>query len=246
MTKLHSTTDAGQARFKPAFRILAASLAALTLAACKHGDEGTQVAGWALVEPTQRHPILVSQQPETMTVSVPRGSHGLTPAQRADVLSFGQASRMSDAGNSRLVIAAPSGSSNETSAMQAVQDIGTLLREQGISESSISVEPYSAEGQYDPAVKVSFLRYVAEGPECGHWTTNLAREPRNLPHPNLGCATQRNLAAMIVNPADLLTPRNMTARPNERRLVTWEKYIKGETTGAQKSEEEKVKTDGGE
>lgn len=245
MTRLtHTKVQRPALNARTVSKVAAASLIALSLAACKHGDDGTQVAGWALVQPTERHPILVSQQPETMAVAIPRGSHGLTPSQRADILGFAQSSRASDAGNSRVVIAAPSGSSNETAAMQAVQEIGDLLRENGIPESSLSVEPFAAEGKSDPAIKLSYLRYVAEGPECGHWPTNLAREPRNLPHPNLGCATQKNLAAMIANPADLVVPRGMTARPSERRLVTWEKYIKGETTGADKSEEEKIKTDG--
>jgi pilus assembly protein CpaD len=229
---------------RPSARILAVGLLALALTACKHADEHTRVAGWELVDPAQRHPILVSQQPETLNVEVPRSSHGLSPSQRADVLAFAHRSEASDAGNSRLVISAPSGSANETSAIQAVQEIGILLRDNGIPETSMSVEPFDAEGHANPPVKVSFLRYVAEGPECGFWPTNLAREPRNLPMPNLGCAQQKNLAAMIANPADLVTPRSMTARPSERRLVTWEKYVKGEATGAQKSGDERVKTDG--
>lgn len=225
-------------------RLLAASLIALSLAACKHGDDHTRVAGWELVDPTQRHPILVSQQPQTMTVSAPRGSHGLTPGQRADVISFARSSQASDAGNSRLVIAAPSGSSNETTAIQAVREIGALLQDNGIPETALSIEPFAAEGEHNPPIRISFLRYVAEAPECGHWPTNLAREPRNLPYPNLGCASQRNLAAMISNPADLVTPAGMTARPAERRLFTWDKYIKGEASGAEKSADEKVQTDG--
>jgi pilus assembly protein CpaD len=49
---------------------------------------------------------------------------------------------------------------------------------------------------------------------------------------------------MVANPADLLGPRGMDSRPAERRLVTWDKYIKGETTGAQKSADEKIETTG--
>ena len=55
-------------------------------------------------------------------------------------------------------------------------------------------------------IRLSYLRYVAEAPECGQWPTNLAEDYRNLPYPNLGCAQQHNLAAQIANPADLLGP----------------------------------------
>jgi pilus assembly protein CpaD len=225
--------------------VLACTLAAIPLAACKHDDNRGQVAGWALVDPAQRHPILVSQQPETLTLRIPRGTNGLSPQQRADLLAFARSSRASDAGNSRLVISAPSGSANEMAAMSAVQEIGHLLSDNGIDQSTISVEAFTADSEgAQPPVKVSYMRFVAEAPECGMWPTNLAYEPNNLPYPNLGCANQKNFAAMVANPADLIMPRSMSPRPAERRLVTWEKYLRGEVTGADKSEEEKIKVDG--
>ena len=61
--------------------------------------------------------------------------------------------------------------------------------------------------------------------------------------PNLGCANQHNLAAMVANPADLLGPRSETARPSERRDVTWGKYVQGQSTGANKSADERVNQD---
>jgi pilus assembly protein CpaD len=208
--------------FSKASTLVASSAIALALAGCRPDDTGTKVAGWALVDPTQRHPIIVSQEPQTLTFNVPKGSQGLSPQQRAQLLGFAASSRASDAGNSRLVIEAPAGSANEAAAIQSVQQIRQLLSDNGFSESSISVEPYSGEGSHPP-IRVSYLRFVAEGPECGHWTTNLARDPYNLPNPNIGCANQRNLAAMVANPADLLGPRTMSDRSGERRDVTWNK-----------------------
>jgi len=221
------------------------SLLALGLGGCKHGEERAQVAGWTLVDPSERHPILVSQQPQTMNVHVTRGSGGLTPQQRAELLAFAGRSRASDAGNSKLIIGAPSGGANEVAAMRAVHEIRQLLSDNGIPEPAIAVEVYSREGDPQPPIRVSFLRYVAEGPQCGDWSTNLAVDPQNLPYPNLGCTTQHNLAAMVANPADLLGPRSETDRSSERRDVVWDKYIKGDSTGAQKSEDEKVQVDGG-
>ena len=86
------------------------------------------------------------------------------------------------------------------------------------------------------------MRYVAEAPECGQWPINVAYEPNNLPMANTGCASQRNLAAMVANPADLVAPRTMTPRSGERRDVTWDKYQKGETTASQKNEDGRVST----
>ena len=70
-------------------------------------DQPTQVAGWTLIDPAQRHPILVSRQPENLALNVGRGSQGLTPMQRARVMEFVSNSKSGDAGNSRFVISAP-------------------------------------------------------------------------------------------------------------------------------------------
>lgn len=229
-------------RAQTVVHFLTAVLLAAGLAGCKYDEERGQVAGWTLVDPSQRHPILVSQQPQSMQIQLARGSATLSPHNRAELLAFADHSRASDAGNSRLVISAPSGGVNEVTTMQAVGQIRRLLSDNGISESSIAVEAYDAAGDRNAPIRVSYLRYVADAPECGSWPTNLAREPDNLPYPNLGCATQRNFAAMVANPADLLGPRTESDRAAERRDVTWGKYVLGESTVAKKSEDEKATT----
>jgi pilus assembly protein CpaD len=175
-----------------------------------------------------------------MLIHVPRNAQGLSPKQRAELLSFADRSRASDAGNSRLVIAAPGGSQNEVASMYAVGQIRRLLSDNGFAESTIAVEAYHDDASREPPIRVSYLRYVAQAPECNSWPSNLADEPQNLPYPNLGCATQRNLAANIANPADLLGPRTETPRPGERRDAVWDKYVQGESTVAKKTEDEKV------
>jgi pilus assembly protein CpaD len=222
---------------------LGVALLAFGLSGCEQdrSQTGPQVAGWSLIDPSERHPIIVSQQPQSMQVHIAPASDGLTPKQRGEVLAFVDRARASDAGNSRLVIAAPGGSDNEVAAMHAVGEIRQIIGDNGFPEASIAVEAYHASGRRDAPVKVSYLRYVAEGPECGNWPTNLAHEPNNLPYFNFGCANQHNLAAMVANPADLLGPRTESGRPGERRDVVWEKYVKGDSTTAQKADDEKIK-----
>jgi len=129
------------------------------------------------------------------------------------------------------------------SAMYAVGEVRSLLADQGFSEATISVEAYDAEGTREPPIRVSYLRYVAEAPPCGDWSTNLADEPMNLPYPNFACAGQHNFAAMVANPADLLGPRSETARSSERRDQVWSRYVAGKPTGATKSSDERVNKD---
>ena len=166
----------------------------------------------------------------------------MSPHQKAQVVDFLNRYRALDAGNSKLVVAAPSGSPNEVAAMQAVAEIRFLIRESGFSESSVTVEAYHEEREPQPAIRISYLRYVAEGPKCGRWPANTAEQPDNGFYANFGCATQQNLAAQIANPADLLGPRTMTPAAAERRDVVWGKYIKGESTISQKQNDEKSST----
>ncbi len=241
MTSEHTQTAFTRlAAGRPSHKILAAVLLTAVLAGCKHSDTGARVAGWTLVDPAQRHPIIVSQEPQVLPVHVARGSRGLSPRQRAAVLGFADKARASDAGNSRLIIAAPSGSRNEISAMHAVGEIRRLLSDRGFPENLIQVEAYFDEAESEPPVRVSYLRYMAEGPQCGQWPTNLATEPQNLPHPNLGCANQRNLAAMVANPADLLGPRTESERASERREQVFRKYTVGESSVTNKTTDEKI------
>jgi pilus assembly protein CpaD len=227
-----------------ASKALTFALLACALGGCKH-DQGTQVAGWQLVDPSQRHPIMVSQQPANLSIRVPRGSAGLTPAQRAEVLEFANRYRASDSGNSRLVISAPGGAANEVAAMNAVQDARDILMDGGFPESAIAVEAYNDAGGHEPPIRISYMRYVAEGPQCGQdWSENLARSKENRHYPDFGCSQQHNLAAMIANPADLLGPRTEGPRNSERRDEVWGKYVKGKVTAADKSDDEKVKVQG--
>ena len=243
MTTKISNSHGPSLGFAGSRKVLTVVLLAAALAGCKTDDDQTKVAGWSLLDPNQRHPIMVSQQPSHLNVHVPRGAHGLSPTQRADVIDFVNRYRAADAGNSRLVISVPSGAPNEVAAMNATGDIRALLLDGGFNESGITVEAFNDESNPAPPIRISYMRYVAEGPQCGHdWSQNLAHGPNNNSYPNFGCSNQRNLAGMIANPADLLGPRSEGQRYAERRDEIMDKYVKGETTAAKKSDDERVQT----
>jgi pilus assembly protein CpaD len=224
-------------------KALAACTLALSLAACEGLDEKpSHSAGWTLLEPSHRHPILVQQQPHAMSLRVARGQTGLEPGQRAQLYNFLEKYRANDSGNSKLVVSVPAGSSNEVASMHAVADIRPLLLERGFAENAVSIEPYTAEGDNQPPIRVSYLRYHAEGPECGRWPENLGESRRVNGYHNLGCSQQRNMAAQIANPADLLGPRTMTpGHAGRRDIVINEKYTKGEITHSDRSSDERVR-----
>jgi pilus assembly protein CpaD len=221
------------------------ALAAVALAGCRTVEEtGAHVAGWTLIDPNQRHPILVSQQPATLSIRVGSAAQGLSAAQVEQVSDFLARYRATDSGNSKLVIAVPSGSANEGAAMRAVSHMRQMIREYGFSESTVAMQAYSAGRDATAPIRLAYLRYVAQGPECGHWPTNLASDPRALPYPNFGCAQQHNLAAQIANPADLLGPRTMAPADADRRATVMDRYRQGKTTASDKSGDERVQVKG--
>ena len=245
MTSRNTNLNMTNAGLKPvAIRIFAASMVSLTLVGCRTLEDPGQVQSWELVDPAQRHPIMVSQAPSRLKVRVRQGEDGLSTHQRARVATFLARFRANGMGNSRLTIAAPSGSPNEIAAMHAVADIRDLVSDYGFSDGIVSVEAFHDENNPQPPVTLSYTRFVAKGPQCGDWSSNLADNPRNLDYPNFGCAYQRNIAAMIANPADLVRPRTMTARDSQRRDVQFGKYYKGQSTGAKRSSDERASVKG--
>ena len=164
-----SSPIAAVSGFRPAAtRLMLVSLVAVALFGCQAREEtGAHVAGWTLVDASQRHPILVSQQPATLSIRVASGAHGLSDGQAAQVSDFLARYRSKDSGNSKLVIAVPSGSPNESAAMRAVGDMREMISDFGFSESTVAMQPYN--GGRDPGapIRLAYLRYVAEAPNAG-------------------------------------------------------------------------------
>ena len=220
-----------------AVKLLAASLMVLSLTACR-GDQDGRVVGYAEpYEYEKKHPINVTTDATQLDIVVAGRSHGLNSIQRAQVDEF--LGQWRHEGTGKVTIAAPSGSANEGAAYQAAAEIRDLAREKGIPGHAVVFAAYNAGGG-KPPVKISFLRYVAEGPACGDWSKNLAEDPQNVNYPDYGCSTQHNLAAMIANPRDLIEMRDSTSRPGERRDQVWKKYVAGQSTISETASEEKA------
>ena len=211
---------------RPALTLLTVLLVGASFGGCMRSPRFQ--APFTLANPNERHPIVVKQGEATLDLAVLRGSSGLTRSQRAELYAFLREYKSGRA--ERLLIKAPSGGANETAAMRAYDDVRYAMQRAGISPRDVLLEPYFAKWDPGAPLRLSYLQYIAEPPDCPDWSENLARDPQNMPSPNMGCATQRNFAAMVANPEDLLYPRGETPRPGERRDTVWSKYVKGDTT----------------
>jgi pilus assembly protein CpaD len=211
---------------RPSITLFAVIIAAVPIGGCWQSPR--MQAPFTLANPSERHPIKVKQGEALLDLSITSRSRGLSDAQWNQV--YGYLAGYRERGRGSLVIKTPKGSANETATKRAYEDVRQAMRRVGISPRAVRVEPYSAKWDPRAPLQLSYLEIVAEGPDCPDWSENLARDPQNLPWPNMGCATQKNLAAMVADPEDFLSPRPESPRPGERRDVVWQKYVKGEPT----------------
>ena len=83
-------------------------------------------------------------------------------------------------------------------------------------------------------MRLNYPLTVAEAGPCGLWPDDLgpsndAKHFENRQYYNFGCSQQRNLAAMVENPADLVQPCAETAPYRAKRTFGTDKWRKGES-----------------
>jgi pilus assembly protein CpaD len=156
----------------------------------------------------------------------------LTIDQRGDVIAFAHTWRRDSAGG--VMIELPSGTSNEAAAANALQEVRALLVTMGVPPQSIEVRPYRLSDPRTLAtLRLNYPRMVASAGPCGMWPHDLGatvdrERTENLEYWNFGCSNQRNLAAQVENPADLVQPRGEGPAYTPRRTMVLEKYRRGE------------------
>ena len=180
----------------------------------------------------QRHPIMVKEGKRSLELFVGSGRGGLTPSQRAEVLAFAQTWKRDATGG--LVIYRPVGGANERAALEAMRHAVSILVSTGIPNYGIAVQPYQPAPGKLGTLRIGYPQMVADAGPCGLWPDDLgpSYDPHhyeNRPYWNLGCATQRNLAAMVENPHDLVQPRSETPTYTAKRTFGAEKWRKGES-----------------
>jgi pilus assembly protein CpaD len=229
-----------------AFRLAGALLGvAVALGACTHTD---QVATTASMpdDYRQRHPIAVQEADQSVVVFVGHARGGLSASQRADVMGLAQNWLREGTGaiNADLPVDTP----NERAAADSLREIQALLGAAGVPPRGLVVRRFHPE---DPrlmaAIRLSYPRISAVAGPCGLWPEDIGSSSKNKSYfenkeyYNFGCAYQRNMAAMVDNPSDLVQPRPETPAYTPRRNAAFEKYRKGATTATTYPESDKAK-----
>lgn len=203
----------------PRLCALALVMATGLASGCASFDRNHFVAGSPPDDYRTRHPIVVRQDETAEDIVVSPNSRDLSYRDRAVALSF--ASRFKQSGADQLAVLIPAGSANEVAARHVARQIVATFSERGIGANRITMQSYSAAGHGDAAtIRLVYAGIVAEvQSECGKWDEDLMDMGENRNYGNFGCATQRNLAAMVANPADLLGPRGESEIDATRRTT---------------------------
>ena len=171
-----------------------------------------------LADPRKFHAIAVTAETATVELPLLPDGSGVSPSSYFDVVRFVRRYRQD--GKGPLVIAVPPRARHDRAVAENVRTIRRLIAQAGVSGHNVRYQ-----GGHAGVIALSYDRIAAIGPTCGNWSENVLRNPQVLPSPNFGCASQRNLAAMVDNPTDLLYPAQETPRLSERRAAAFQSYI---------------------
>lgn len=180
-----------------------------------------------------RHPITITEKDHTFQIFVGANRGSLNAEQRAELLAFAESWHSQATGG--LVIDLPVGSVNTRSSADALPEIQSIIAAGGVPPGSVAVRNYRASPSVLATVRISYPRVAAQAGPCGLWPKDIGPSFNddyfeNQPPYNFGCATQRNLAAMVADPTDLVQPRAETPAYTMRRTTVMEHYRAGVPT----------------
>ena len=217
---------------------------AVVLGACTHTDE---VFTASIPDDYRlRHPIAIQESDRSLVVFVGHGRGGLSASQRADVIGLAQTWLRE--GTGAISTDLPVNTPNARAAADSFREIQALLVSAGVPARGITVRHYRPEDPRQMAtIRLNYPRISAVAGPCGLWPDDLGLSIKNkgyfqnTSYYNFGCAYQRNMAAMVDTPSDLVQPRAETPSYTTRRNAAFEKYRKGTTSTTSYPEADKAK-----
>ncbi|SDR17836.1 CpaD family pilus assembly protein [Pseudovibrio sp. Tun.PSC04-5.I4] len=199
------------------------------LAACNSQPSYVEQNSIADFDYRKRHPIVITEAPENFDIPVSGEMRNLNRSLKVAIAAFGQEAGID--GNGFVEVLMPSGSANEAAVRSIAPQIRSALKAGGVDADRIVLRTYPVSDMAASApLRLSFMRIKGVVRNCGNWPNAMNGGDQNIDYPNLGCASQANLAAMVDNPADLLRPRPLGPRDPERATVIIGLSRKGEST----------------
>src|SRR5215470_8904128 len=151
-------------------------------------------------------------------------------------------------GTGAISIDVPVNTPNARAAADSLHEIQATFVAAGLPPRAFNVRHYTPEDpRHMAAIRLNYPKISAVAGPCGIWPEDIGPSINNRSYfenkqyYNFGCANQRNLAAMVDNPADLVQPRAETPPYTARRTAQFEKYRKATATSVTYPEADKAK-----
>jgi pilus assembly protein CpaD len=217
-----------------------------TLGACTDASDEFAVTARVPEDYRLRHPIVIQEADRSVVIFVGHARGDLSASQRADVI--GLARIWVSEGTGAIVADVPVDTPNARAAASSFREIQALLIASGVPSRGILLHRYHPDDPRTlPTIRLSYPKIAAVAGPCGLWPEDLGPSIKdrgyfdNKSYSNFGCAYQRNMAAMVDNPSDLVQPRAESPAYTMRRTEGFEKYRKGTTTATEYPDAEKAK-----
>ena len=182
-------------------------LAALALPGCISTDVAADDAIRAPVHASDKY-ALTYVKDDVSTLEVSTKNATLNPYQKNQIRSFLYYARQFK--GKKLSVEAPSGDGNS---IPVATEIANIMIDEGVEREDVLYHEYAG-GPHAP-VRIKFESDTIWRKWCGDWSKDLADTSDNTSYPNLGCAVQNNLAAMIADPKTLVVPKTVTPKLSE-------------------------------
>ena len=217
---------------------------AVALGACTHTSQ--DVTSSIPDDYRLRHPIAIEEGNRSVVIFVGHARGGLSASQRADVIGMAQTWLREATG--AIIADLPVDTPNAAAAADAMREVRSLVTAAGVPPRGFIVHRYHPQDPRQMAtIRLNYPKIQAVAGPCGLWPEDLGPSIKdksyleNKDYYNFGCAYQRNMAAMVDNPSDLVQPRTETPAYTTRRTEGFEKYRKGNTTTTLYPESDKAK-----
>jgi pilus assembly protein CpaD len=182
--------------------------AALTLGGCAV-DELEAEHVYVPNSGSEQFPIVVERGPSTLSLA---NTGSLTPGQ---INAVGHVARIAASSKAPVIVSRPAGASP-----RLAHEVANLLAQQGVPPQRIKLA--SHRGSSNGPLKLTVNKLHARTSPCGEWPEDLTHTRMNEPYYNFGCAVQSNVAAMVVDPEDFVTPTPTTPATAASRVLNIE------------------------
>ncbi len=202
------------------FHLLAMVGLVLAAAGC-HSDEPVSAEKLAAYDYRLNHPVTV--EPRIAVLRVTAADGGMVSAEdRRHLAAFG--TQFLHRGTGLVDISVGAAGAADKAARAYAHHVAAVLLDGGLKVRELRLQLIIDEPAIPPGTALlRFTTNVAQLPDCYDWATG----DRNAPFANFGCATQRNLGAMVADPRDLVEARPIEGRQGDRSDVVIDKLNQG-------------------